>query len=179
MVGKVLKRSEVGKPYSLPPRLFREVLDPNRGAPFNRDLLAYDQEQFYRKDTPKRVYGHCIGHFWDNGKKQAVEVDLGPVNVICRKNVYRAASSAVLSSEFDDEPANVLSWGEGAAPCTFAADEYRPERSEDGTESAETVVDKYQYGESGSYVIPGQTPMDRNNFQKTGGQTPTDGNNQC
>lgn len=167
MVGKVLDRSVAGKSsYDLPPRLFRQVLEPDLVAPFNSDLLAYDKTQFYEKEQSKRVFGHCVGHFWDNDKKQAVARDLGPVNVFCRSNVYRAASSAVESS---DESANVLSWGEGAAPCAFVADEYRPERSEDGTESAQKTG---QYPtslkgqiESGSYVIPGQSP--------------TDGNNQC
>lgn len=165
MIGKVLKRAEVGKSYDLPPRLFRQSLEPLRVLPFNSDLLAFDKEQFYQKDTCRRVYGHCIAHFFDNDKKKCVEFDLGPVNVICRTNVYRAASSAVALSDFDDEPANILSWGEGAAPCAFSADEYRPERSEDGTESAKIEIDKYQRSGSGFYVIPGQTP--------------TDGNNQC
>lgn len=181
MIGKVLKSSEVGKSYDLPPRLFRQSLEPLRVLPFNSDLLDFDKEQFYQKDTARRVYGHCTAHYFDNDKKKCVEFDLGPVNVICRTNVYRAAPSAVLSPEFDDEPKNVLSWGEGAAPCAI----FSAVASEGGPaappprrkELLGNVIDKCQSSGSGFYVIPGQTiPWDKN-AQKTGGQTPTDGNN--
>lgn len=160
MIGKVLMRAEAGKLHDLPPRLFRQALEPLRVLPFNPDLLAFDKEQFYQKDTSRRVYGHCIGHFFDNDKKKAVELDLGPVNVICRNNVYRAASSVVSLSEIDDEPVNVLSWAEGAAPYAI----FSAVASEGGPAAPpprlKKAVDKCQCSKSGSYVIPGQTLMD-------------------
>lgn len=161
MIGKVLRRSEVGK-YDLPPRLFRQSIEPLRVPGFNPDLLAFDREQFNQKDTPRRVYGHCIGRFFDNDKKQAVEFDLGPVTVICRNNAYRAAPSAVALPELDDEPANILSWGEGAAPCDICDAESSeggfaapPTRHQEKREQYPTIS-KGQM-ESGSYVIPGQS----------------------
>ena len=180
MIGKVLKRPVGGTSCDVPPRLFRQVLNPFKPVQFNRDLLAYDKEQFYEKSSvAPRSFGHCVGHFWDNTRKQAVVLDLGPVWVNCR-NSYRSASSLPVSSFFEDETANILSREEGAVPYEmFLADEYRPQRSEDGAESAKSCVDKCQGEDSGSYVIPGQTPMGRNNAQKTGGQAPTDGNDQC
>lgn len=157
MVGKVLKRFEVGKSYDLPPRLFRQALEPLRVLSFNPDLLVFDKEQFYQKDTLSRVYGHCIGHFFDNDKKKPVDLDLGPVNVICRNNVYRAASSVVASSDFDDEPANILSWDEGAAPYAI----FSAVASEGGPAAPpprlKKAVDKCQCSKSGFYVIPGQS----------------------
>ncbi len=95
----------------------------------------------------------CIGHFFDAVNMRTVTVDLGVVYCTLPR-FYRAASSTASTLE-----AVKPFEGDGAALCEeFSFSEYRPERSEDGTEEGENSP--------GTYVIPGQTPTGGNNAQK-------------
>jgi len=155
VIGKVLKQPE-GKSYDLPPRLFRQELNP-----FKRPAKSF--ESSIQRAT------RCTAHFWDNTKKQAVVMDLGPVWVNTR-NFYRGASLAV-ESVFDDEPANILSWAYEGAP------QYELSGAGEGSGGAADAHPLHGgQNTPGPYVIPGQVAM---GCQNTPGQTPTDWNNQC
>lgn len=100
--------------------------------------------------------GNCVGHFWDNVKKEAVSINLGYV-VLRPVNSFRAAPFFAL----DTSGQKNLSRGEGAAPCEF----HGAETSERGTAAPPTR----HHEKSGQYptnlkgqkspgtsVIPGQ-----------------------
>ncbi len=131
-----LQRLKPREKPDLPPRLFRQLLNPfeQNAYKYGRSFSSREFNQFFSNAS-------CVGHYFDEDKKQLVSVDLGSVTVFSL-NLYRAAPSSVNSSP------NFLSRIEGAALCKFSAFEHRPQRSEDGAESAENVP--------GTYVIPGQ-----------------------
>lgn len=141
MIGKVLPPSEAGRSYDLPPRPFRQAINPLKQKRVDSpDLPKQSQSQPFE---PAPV---CFGQFWDNDQKRAVRVFLGTVAVRVPFS-YRAAPSS--AADFDDEPANILSREfEGAARYEFSAARSRPERSEDAPQAAEKSP--------GTSVIPGQ-----------------------
>lgn len=140
MIGKVLSPSEAGRSYDLPPRLFRQVINPLK------------QKRVDSSDPSFQSSSGCFGTFWDEINKRSVCVYMGVVTVRILHS-YRAAPSS--AADFDDEPANILSREfEGAAPYEFSAARSRPERSEDAPQAAEKSP--------GTYVIPGQSPTGGN-----------------
>jgi hypothetical protein len=99
----------------------------------------------------------CKGYFFDSVNKRTVCIDLGYVTCSFPFR-YRAASLTA-----SDLEAVKPFEGEDAAHSELSASEYRPQRSEDGTEEAEIS--------SGTYVIPGQSIPREANAQKIGNKS--------
>jgi hypothetical protein len=153
-----LKRFKPKQELVLPPRFFRQLLNPYKQA---AKLGQFADE--HADIHPQ----HCLATFWDNEKKRVVKLNLGYVNVRCNY-LYRAASSvAELPCQNSNGVSQAVSLSrvEGAAPCelfTSEENEHRAQRSAHGAEFSEG--ENYSHFETiekspGTYVIPGQSLM--------------------
>jgi len=142
--------------FNLPPRLFTQLTNPLKRVASSSVVLEranLDRSDYLTSiDTGRSVSSVCIGHFWDSKKMMLVHVKMGLVMFRPVGFLRSSASCAAVSHKsFSRVEADVLS-------KSFLPDEYRPERSEDGTEEGRKM--------SGSYVIPGQSPTDWTKQQK-------------
>jgi hypothetical protein len=171
-----LQRFKPKQELVLPPRLFRQLLNP-----FEQSARLSQFADDYSSTHSK----NCIGTFWDNDNKRLVKLDLGYVN-LRTLNLYRAAPSvAELPCQNSNEVSQVvhLSRVEGAAPCEsnpslfsspFSENEHCAQQSEHSAEFSETRLSSFENHShleigtktTGPYVIPVQTAMGCRNSQK-------------
>ncbi len=128
-IGVAQKREE-GKSYDLPPRFFRQCINPYK----------QDQDEDVSPHDLMAINGPVICKLivFDSVAKKMTARDLG--HVVCRlvnpySYLYAVKSSSPAASSLlehlQDEPANVLSWSEGAAEEVFFEPvERRAQRSE-------------------------------------------------
>jgi hypothetical protein len=145
-----LQRFKPKQELVLPPRLFRQLLNPlKQTAHLNQ--FAEDYSEFHSKN--------CIATFWDNDNKCVVKLDLGYVN-LRTLNLYRAASSvAELPCQNSNEVSQVVSLSrvEDAASCELSSND----------ENCSHLLSAQKV--PGPYVIPGQMAMGCRNTQKLSG----------